>query len=105
MDSSQANKPSRYLGLDPGLNRTGYALVERTNKGPRLIEGGVLRSAASDSLAQRVHELGKGLREVLQEHDPQAVAIEQVFSMVRNPKTAILMALSLIHISEPTRPY
>ncbi len=92
MDSSQANKPSRYLGLDPGLNRTGYALVERTNKGPRLIEGGVLRSAASDSLAQRVHELGKGLREVLQEHDPQAVAIEQVFSMVRNPKTAILMA-------------
>ena len=91
MDSNSA-KPVRYLGLDPGLNRTGYALLERTVSGPKLLEGGVLRSSPSDSLARRVHELGKGLREVLDEHQPQAVAIEQVFSMVRNPKTAILMA-------------
>ena len=86
------SKSVRYLGLDPGLNRTGYALVERGSSGPRLLEGGVLRSSASDSLAHRVHELGSGLREVLHEHQPEAVAIEQVFSMVRNPKTAILMA-------------
>lgn len=82
----------RYLGLDPGLNRTGYALVERSRSGPRLLEGGVLRSSAADSLARRVHELGSALRDVLDEHQPQAVAIEQVFSMGRNPKTAILMA-------------
>lgn len=91
MESNLA-KPVRYLGLDPGLNRTGYALLERTVSGPKLLEGGVLRSSATDTLAQRVHELGNGLREVLSEHKPQAVAIEQVFSMVRNPKTAILMA-------------
>ncbi len=89
---SRTSRPIRYLGLDPGLNRTGYALVERRAAGPKLLEGGVLRSSASDSLARRVHELGSGLREVLQEHRPKAVAIEQVFSMVRNPKTAILMA-------------
>lgn len=90
--SNPTNKPARYLGIDPGLNRTGYALVERTQSGPRLIEGGVLRSVASESLAHRVHELGKGLQEVLHEHGPDAVAVEQVFSMARNPKTAILMA-------------
>lgn len=88
MDST----PVRYLGIDPGLNRTGYALVERSARGPRLLEGGVLRSRNADTLAVRVHELASGLRDVLQEHEPKAVAIEQVFSMVRNPKTAILMA-------------
>lgn len=90
MDSS-ARAP-RYLGLDPGLNRTGYAVVQRGASGPTLFEGGVLRSTASDSLAQRVHELGTALREVIEEHQPEAVAIEQIFSMARNPKTAILMA-------------
>ena len=93
MDSSKlVTTPTRYLGLDPGLNRTGYALLEKSALGPRLLEGGVLRSKQSDTLAQRVFELARGLREVLKEHEPQAVAIEQVFSMVRNPKTAILMA-------------
>lgn len=93
MDSLQTpDNTTRYLGLDPGLNRTGYALLQRSVKGPKLLEGGVLRSSPSDTLAQRVFELAKGLREVLSEFNPDAVAIEQVFSMVRNPKTAILMA-------------
>lgn len=82
----------RYLGIDPGLNRTGYALLERTAHGPRLVEGGVIRSSAGKSLAERVHEIGDGLREVLTEFQPQALAIEQVFSHPGHPKTAILMA-------------
>jgi crossover junction endodeoxyribonuclease RuvC len=82
----------RYLGLDPGLRRTGYALLERSSSGPRLVEGGVIRSDPRNSLAQRVCELGRGLREVIADLAPQAIAIEQVFSGHRNPKTAVLMA-------------
>jgi crossover junction endodeoxyribonuclease RuvC len=82
----------RYLGLDPGLRRTGYALLERSSHGPRLVEGGVIRSDAQKSLAQRVCELGCGLREVIADLAPQAIAVEQVFSAGRNPKTALLMA-------------
>ena len=82
----------RYHGVDPGLNRTGYALLERGRKTPLLREAGVIRSTPSLTLAQRVHEIGQGLREVLQEYKPQVVAIEQVFSFGRNPKTALLMA-------------
>ena len=83
---------SRYLGIDPGLNRTGYALIERTRNGPVLKEAGVIRSTQKDSLAQRVAEIGTGIREVLEEFQPTAVAIEQVFSFGKNPKTALLMA-------------
>ncbi|MBW3540322.1 MAG: crossover junction endodeoxyribonuclease RuvC [Planctomycetes bacterium] len=80
------------LGVDPGLNRTGYALVERTPRGPVLREGGVVRSRADQSLARRVYEIGAGIGEVLDEYRPQSVAVEQVFSFGRNPKTALLMA-------------
>ena len=82
----------RYLGVDPGLIRTGYALLERTARGPVLREGGVIRSTRSLSLAQRVHEIGKGVREVIDDYRPQVMAIEQIFSMGRNPKAALLMA-------------
>jgi crossover junction endodeoxyribonuclease RuvC len=82
----------RYLGIDPGLCRTGYALLERAPAGPRLLEGGVISSTASRTLAERVHEIGSGLREVIAEFRPEAMAIEQVFSHAGHPKTAVLMA-------------
>jgi len=85
-------RPELYLGVDPGLQRTGYALVQRSVQGPVLREGGIIRSRSDRSLAERVHEIAAGLREVLQEFRPDAMAIEQVFSLVRNPKSALLMA-------------
>ncbi|RLT20068.1 MAG: crossover junction endodeoxyribonuclease RuvC [Planctomycetota bacterium] len=85
-------KQTRYLGIDPGLNRTGYALIERTSRGPFLREGGVIQSTKTLSLHQRVHEIGCGLREVLAELKPEIVAIEQVFSSALNVKSSLLLA-------------
>ena len=56
-----------YLGIDPGLNRTGYSLLERSSGGPILREGGVITSDADLSLAERVCEIGQGLKEVIEE--------------------------------------
>jgi len=90
--SAKTELPNRYLGVDPGLNRTGYALLERSVRGPVLLEGGVVRSTKTLSLAQRVYEIGSGLQEVFEEFKPQVMAIEQVFSFGKNPKTALLLA-------------
>lgn len=83
---------TRYLGIDPGLNRTGYALIERTSQGPVLREGGVIQSTQKLSLHQRVHEIGCGIREVLAELKPEIVALEQVFSNAQNVKSSLLLA-------------
>lgn len=83
---------NRYLGIDPGLNRTGYALLERTSRGPVLREGGVIQSTKGRSLHHRILEIGTGLRELLTELKPEAVAIEQVFSHVRNVQSSLLLA-------------
>ena len=90
--SVQTESPDRCLGVDPGLNRTGYAILVRRGSKAVLREGGVIRSTASRSLAERVYEIHRGLCEVLDEFSPSAMAIEQVFTMSRNPKTALLMA-------------
>jgi crossover junction endodeoxyribonuclease RuvC len=87
-----AQPVDRYLGVDPGLNCTGYALLERTSRGPVLREGGVVRSTRTESLAQRVMEIGHGIREIIEEYQPQLMAVEKVFSHGKNVQTALLMA-------------
>ena len=93
IDSTPSSQlPVRVLGIDPGLNRTGYAVLEVGSRGPKLREGGVINSTPKFALAERVREISAGLREVIAEYAPAVMAIEQVFSHVQNPKTAILMA-------------
>jgi crossover junction endodeoxyribonuclease RuvC len=89
---SYTGSHDRYLGIDPGLNRTGYAVLERRATGPFLLEGGILRSEAKATLQYRILEIVRGLREVLDELRPEVVAVEQVFSHVQNPRTALMMA-------------
>ena len=91
-NAQRAVHVQRYLGIDPGLNRTGYALLERTAQGPRLIEGGVIRSTPQRSLAERILEIATGLHEVFTDFSPEAMAIEEIFSHPGHPKAAILMA-------------
>ena len=88
----ESSPPARYLGIDPGLVRTGYAVLERGPRGPVLREGGVIRSTPKLSLSERVLEIGQGVREVLEQYQPAVMAIEQVFSTVQYPKTALMMA-------------
>ncbi len=85
-------RPNIVLGVDPGLNRTGYAILERSSGGPVLREGGVIRSTPSLTLAERIREIGQGVREVISEFRPDVLAIEQVFSSPQFPRTAIMMA-------------
>ncbi len=83
---------SRYLGIDPGLNRTGYALLERRADGPLLLEGGVVRSSSKQSFQHRVHEIACGIRELSEELTPGIVAMEEIFSHGQNLKTALQLA-------------
>jgi crossover junction endodeoxyribonuclease RuvC len=57
----------------------------------RLVAGGVIRSRAADSLEQRVLEIHRGLVEVIQEHRPTTMAVEELYSTYAHPRTAILM--------------
>jgi crossover junction endodeoxyribonuclease RuvC len=83
---------TRICGIDPGLGRTGYGVVELDHGEPRIIEAGVLRPGLSDeTLAARLAALADGLDELLVEHAPEALAVEQLYAHYKHPRTAILM--------------
>ncbi len=81
----------RILGIDPGLQRTGYGLVDVAGREPRAVEAGVIRTDASAALERRLAELHEGLRSVLDEFHPDAAAVEQLYAHYKHPRTAILM--------------
>lgn len=79
----------RILGIDPGLDRTGYAVIETHPL--RAIDAGVVRSASSMSLDRRLVEIDTGLSDILGEHDVDLVAVESLYAHYKHPRTAILM--------------
>ncbi len=86
-------RSGRVLGIDPGLNVTGYAVVEPTARGVVVIEAGIIRTtSAGDEMGPRLALIHESLLEILDAYPPVAVALEQVHSHVRHPRTAILMS-------------
>jgi crossover junction endodeoxyribonuclease RuvC len=84
-----ADGKTRVLGIDPGLTRCGYAVVD--GRGPNDVTAvalGVIRTPAGDALPQRLAALSGELAALLAEFHPAAVAVEHVFFQV-NVRTAM----------------
>lgn len=81
--------PLRILGIDPGLNRTGYGLIDVTRGRSEHVTAGVIRVPSGD-LPQRLAFILSALTEVIREHRPHIAAVEQVFVNV-NPKATLLL--------------
>jgi crossover junction endodeoxyribonuclease RuvC len=82
----------RVLGIDPGLVRTGWAVLEPAGRGVAVRGHGVITPPTSDALPARLAEGARQLRAVLAEHQPSLVALEEVFTAPRHPRSALLMA-------------
>ena len=81
------------LGIDPGLLRTGYAVLsDQPPAEAGLIEAGVIRLARGRPLADRLVELEQGLEMIIATHRPTTLACEELYAHYRHPRTAILMA-------------
>lgn len=79
------------LGIDPGSAVTGYGVVRQVGAAPLvLVECGVIRTPADAPLAERLHDIYEGVREVLARHQPDTVAVEDVF-FGRNPRTTAVL--------------
>jgi crossover junction endodeoxyribonuclease RuvC len=79
------------LGIDPGLNTTGYGVLDFAGGQPRLVEAGIVRGKTGGSLAERVQEIHHGVADVISSLKPQVLAIEELYSHYDRPTTAILM--------------
>ncbi len=93
------------VGFDPGLNTTGYGVVEVQGGRIRMKEAGVVRGGSNRSLEARLVEIHTGVSEILDMYRPVSVAIEQLYSHYERPRTAILMghARGVICLAAATR--
>ena len=81
----------RILGIDPGLQITGYGVIDWRRVKPVLVDGGVIRLTPKTPLADRLIELEQELDSIISEHKPEVCAVEQLYSHYAHPRTAILM--------------
>jgi len=84
--------PYRVLGIDPGLNITGYAAVDVGAGEPVIVEAGTVRTSARADTAERIGQIHADLAELLAELKPHLVAVEKLYSHYKHPRTSILMA-------------
>ncbi|MGN6304107.1 MAG: crossover junction endodeoxyribonuclease RuvC [Mesorhizobium sp.] len=73
------NEAIRIIGIDPGLRRTGWGVVESAGNALRFVAAGTVRSDDKAALAARLCQLHDGLAEVLERTAPQEAAVEQTF--------------------------
>jgi len=78
----------RVIGIDPGLTRTGYGVVERSAAGLVALGFGVVRTAPDHPAAQRLAQLGAEIAAVIGEYRPDVAAVERLFFNA-NVKTAM----------------
>jgi len=69
----------RIIGIDPGLRRTGWGIVESIGNSLGFVAAGTVTSDATLDLASRLRQLYDGLSEVVHSYKPDEAAVEQTF--------------------------
>ena len=89
--------------MDCGSERTGYGVIDSDGSAHQLIAAGVIRTSTKDAFENRLAEIARGLREVIQRYSPASAAVEQVF-YAANVRTALKLAhvrgVALLAIAE-----
>ncbi|MCK4463738.1 MAG: crossover junction endodeoxyribonuclease RuvC [Candidatus Omnitrophica bacterium] len=83
----------KILGIDPGLNITGYGLVEvyPSNK-IKLIEAGVVRTSGKIGISERLKKIYNNIGAIVREFKPETLVLEKLYSHYKHPTTSILMS-------------
>ena len=81
----------RVLGIDPGLNTTGYGLLQIAGNSISVVEAGVVRSIKSQNFGQRLSSIYDGVEDVINSLQPDSIGLEELYSHYERPTTAIIM--------------
>jgi len=80
----------RILGIDPGSRITGFGIVDTSGGELTYVQAGTVRTGTSDMPAVRLKTIYDGLSQLIEQHQPDVFAVEQVF-VSRNPASALVL--------------
>jgi crossover junction endodeoxyribonuclease RuvC len=78
----------RIIGIDPGLRRCGWGIIESEGNRLRYVACGTVTPAVKASLAERLAELHAGLRALIEQYLPDEAAVEETF-VNAGPRSAL----------------
>lgn len=89
------------LGLDPGLNTTGFGAIRCDNRIPSMLKCGCIKTDPKEQISQRLFQIYTDINNLVHSLRPDLVAVENAFSLVRYPKAGILLGsvLGIIYLS------
>ncbi|NOY35538.1 MAG: crossover junction endodeoxyribonuclease RuvC [bacterium] len=79
------------LGIDPGFDRMGCAVLEKSRAGEKLIYSVCLMSDKKAPHAERLFSIGREIEKIIKKHKPDILAIEKLF-FTKNQKTAMMVS-------------
>ncbi|OGY86207.1 MAG: crossover junction endodeoxyribonuclease RuvC [Candidatus Kerfeldbacteria bacterium RIFOXYA2_FULL_38_24] len=78
----------KILGIDPGIETIGFAIIENQSAGQSLLECGVIKTSSQDLVAKRLQDIHQDLTQILKRHQDIVLAgVEELF-FAKNTKTA-----------------
>ena len=80
----------RILGIDPGLTKTGFGIVDINNENLRVVDYGIIKPNTKDKLEKRLLTIFKDISEIISRYKPTIICIEEVF-YGKNFKSALLL--------------
>ena len=80
----------RILGIDPGLTKTGFGIVDANDETLKLVDYGIIRPKNKDKLERRLLTIFKDMSEIIRQYKPTIACIEEVF-YGKNFKSALLL--------------
>lgn len=83
----------KILSIDPGFERMGVAVIERTKDGgkPFVVYSGCVTTSKKDEFSERLKKIGESVRGIIKKYKPEVFAIEKLFFST-NQKTALSVA-------------
>ncbi len=84
-----SDRHRRVIGIDPGLAKVGWGVIEDSGPGYQSLDYGLVRTEASAPHAERLKTIFVELQRVIEKYQPDIFAIEEVFQG-KNPRSALL---------------
>jgi len=86
----------RIIGIDPGLARVGYGIIEVENEKKKLLDCGVIETGKDKKEEERLYEIFKDLNELIDHWNPTVAAVEKFFFYRSSTTISVVQARGVI---------
>jgi crossover junction endodeoxyribonuclease RuvC len=79
------------VGIDPGLQITGYGVIESSGRDSHVLEAGIIKTDKNAAFEDKLKEIYSEFGKIIDQYKPDYIAVEELYSHYSHPKTAIVM--------------